>query len=58
MSGHRASVFGESPDKQRITQKNKVNNTSDISFKRKETIKVPDNLSKSTKEDIKPDVGK
>ena len=35
MSGHGASVSSESPDKQRIHCKNKMNNNSDTSIKGK-----------------------
>ena len=58
MSGHGASVSGESPDKQRIPRKNKIRRTLDTSIKGKEIIQVPDNPSKSAKEDNIPDVEK
>ena len=58
MSGHVASVLCESPDKQRITRKNKRRNTSDTLIKGKESIQVPENPSKRAKENSIPDVEK
>ena len=46
MSGHGASVSGESTDKQLILRKNKRKHTLDTSIKRKEIIQVQDNPSK------------
>ena len=56
MYGHGASVSSESPNKQYITCKNKINNNSDTSIKGKESIQVPDNPSKMLKEYGIPDV--
>ena len=55
ISGHGSSVSSESPDKQRITRKNKRKNTSEISIKVRESIQVPDNPSKKAKEDSTSD---
>ena len=56
MSGHGSIVSGESPDKQRIPCKNKINNTSYTSIKGKESVQVLDNPNKMAKEDSIPDV--
>ena len=56
LSRHGASVSSESRDKQRIPCRNKVNNTPDTFIKAKEIIQIPDNPSKSVKEDSTPDV--
>ena len=58
MSGHGASVSGESPYKQRIPCKNKRNNSLNTLIKRKEIIQEIYNPSKSSKEDIIPDLEK
>ena len=58
MSGHGASVPKESPDKQRIPRKNKINNTLDTSIKGKESIQETWNPSKMEKEDSIPDIEK
>ena len=57
MSGHGASVSGESPDKQHIPCNNKIKNTSDTSIQVKESIQVQENPSKMAKEDSIPDAG-
>ena len=49
MSGHGTIVSSESPDKQCITCKNKIRNTSDTSIRGKESIQEPDKPSKRSK---------
>ena len=51
MSGPGSSVTTESPDKQCISRKNKRKNTSDHLIKGKESIQVPENPIKRSKDD-------
>ena len=52
------SLSSVTPDKQRITRKNKRRKTSDTFIMRKETIPEPVNPSKGAKDDTIPDVEK
>ena len=49
MSGHGESLSSVTPDKQRITQKNKRKITPDTSIKEKEIIQEPDSPSQGQK---------